>query len=284
MMYLIGNPTHDTLSINKKTVQALGGTVWYAALFLAGLGCRVAVVGIGDEKIKRRLARCGVDVRHFSDAGPVTVFENTYSAGIRKQRAWAGGEIHRADVPQAAFDAPGLLIGPVLQEVDPAIMLTPRSGCLMLDAQGFIRQLSPAGNVILGMTPEAETALRHCDILKVDAREAAVITSTGDVETAGRVLHRMGPKLVIITKGEDGAFFYDGVRFTQITAPEADVVDPTGAGDVFSAAFLVRYITSGNLVAAGRFAVTAAALSTRGFGASALPSETEISSLMNRHF
>jgi sugar/nucleoside kinase (ribokinase family) len=62
------------------------------------------------------------------------------------------------------------------------------------------------------------------------------------------------------------------------------VVDPTGAGDVFSAAFLVRHIATGNLVAAGRFAVTAAALSTRGFGASALPSEAEISSLMKRHF
>ena len=284
MMYLIGNPTHDTLSINKKTVQALGGTVWYAALFLAGLGRRVAVVGIGDDKIKRRLARGGVDVRHFSDAGPVPVFENNYSAGIRKQRAWPGGDIQLADVPQAAFDATGLLVGPVLQEVDPAIMRTPRSGCLMLDAQGFLRQLSTAGDVILRMTPEAETALRHCDILKVDAREAAVITSTGDGETAGRVLHRMGPKMVIITRGADGALFYDGARFTQITAPVVDVVDPTGAGDVFSAAFLVQYIASGNLIAAGRFAVTAAALSTRGFGASALPSEAEISSLMKRHF
>ena len=284
MMYLIGNATHDTLSIHKKTVQALGGTVWYAALFLAGLGRRVAVVGIGDSKIKRRLARSGVDVRHFSDAGPVPVFENTYSAGIRKQSAWPGGDIQLADVPQAAFDAKGLLVGPVLQEVDPAIMRTPRSGCLMLDAQGFLRQLSTAGDVILRMTPEAETALRHCDILKVDAREAAVITSIGDVETAGRVLHRMGPKMVIITRGAEGALFYDGARFTQITAPEVDVVDPTGAGDVFSAAFLVRYIASGNLIAAGRFAVTAAALSTRGFGASALPSEAEISSLMQRHF
>lgn len=284
MMYLIGNPTYDTLSINKKTVQAPGGTVWYAALFLAGIGRRVAVVGIGDDKLKRRLARRGVDVRHFSDAGPVTVFENTYSAGVRKQRAWAGGDIDRADVPQAAFDAPGLLIGPVLQEVDPAIMHTPRTGCLMLDAQGFLRQLSTVGDVILRMTPDAETALRHCDILKVDAREAAVITSTGDIETAGRHLFRMGPRTVIITQGRDGAFFYDGTRFMQIRAPEVDVVDPTGAGDVFSAAFLVRYIASGNLAAAGRFAVTAAALSTRGFGASALPSETEISSLIKRHF
>lgn len=283
-MYLIGNPTYDTLSINKKTVQAPGGTVWYAALFLAGLGRRVAVVGIGDDKLKRRLARRGVDVRHFSDAGPVTVFENTYSAGVRKQRAWAGGDIDRADVPQAAFDAPGLLVGPVLQEVDPAIMHTARSGCLMLDAQGFLRQLSTAGDVILRMTPDAETALRHCDILKVDAREAAVITATGDIESAGRHLYRMGPRTVIITQGRDGAFFYDGTRFMQIRAPEVDVVDPTGAGDVFSAAFLVRYIASGNLAAAGRFAVTAAALSTRGFGASALPSETEISSLMKRHF
>ena len=225
-----------------------------------------------------------MDVRHFSDAGPVTLFENTYSAGIRKQKARPGGYIHPADVPQAAFDAPGVLIGPVLQEVDPAIMRTPRSGCLMLDAQGFIRQLSTAGDIILRMTREAETALRHCDILKVDAREAAVITSTGDIETAGGLLYRMGPKIVIITRGRNGAYIYDGARHTQITAPEVDVVDPTGAGDVFSAAFLVRYITSGDLIAAGRFAVTAAALSTRGFGASALPSKTEISSLMKQHF
>jgi 1D-myo-inositol 3-kinase len=284
MIYLIGNATHDTLSINKKTVPALGGTVWYAAMFLAGLGHRVAVVGRGDGKIKRRLARVGVDVRHFSDAGPVTLFENTYSAGVRKQKARPGGDIQRTDVPQAAFDATGMLVGPVLQEVDPAILRKPRSGCLMLDAQGFLRQLSTAGDVILRMTPEAETALVHCDILKVDAREAAVITSTCDGETAGHVLHRMGPKIVIITKGADGALFYDGVRFTQITAPEVGVIDPTGAGDVFSAAFLVRYILSGDLIAAGRFAVTAAALSTRGFGASALPSEAEISSLMKRHF
>jgi sugar/nucleoside kinase (ribokinase family) len=284
MIYLIGNPTYDTLSINGKTAQALGGTVWYAAMFLAGLDRRVAVVGIGDDKIKSRLARGGADVRHFSDAGPVTVFENTYSSGIRIQRARLGGKIWRADVPQAAFDATGLLVGPVLQEVDPTIMCTPRSGCLMLDAQGFLRQLSAAGDVILRMTPEAETALRHCDILKVDTMEAAVITSTGDGETAGRILHRMGPKMVIITRGADGALFYDGARYTQITAPEVDVVDPTGAGDVFSAAFLVRYIASGNLIEAGRFAVTAAALSTRGFGASTLPSEAEISSLMKQHF
>jgi sugar/nucleoside kinase (ribokinase family) len=284
MMYLIGNPTYDILSIKKKTVQALGGTVWYAALFIAGLGRRVAVVGIGDERIKRRFARSGVDVRYFSDSGPVTLFENTYSDGIRKQKAWPGGDIQRADVPQAAFDAMGLLVGPVLQEVDPAILRTPRSGSLMLDAQGFLRQLSTAGDVILRMTLEAEKAFRHCDILKVDAREAAVITSTRDGKTAGRILHRMGPKIVIITRGADGALFYDGVRFTQITAPEVDVIDPTGAGDVFSAAFLVRYIASGDLIAAGRFAVTAAALSTRGFGASALPSEADISSLMQRHF
>jgi sugar/nucleoside kinase (ribokinase family) len=284
MIYLIGNPTYDTISINEQTVQALGGAVWHAALFLAGLGRRVAVVGIGDDNIKRRLARGGVDVRYFSDAGPVTVFENTYSAGTRKQKAWPGGDIRRTDVPRRAFDAPGLFVGPVLQEVDPAILRTPRSGCLMLDAQGFLRQLSPAGDVMLRMTAEAETALRHCDILKVDAREAAVITATDDGETAGRILHRMGPKMVIITSGADGALIHDGVRSTQITAPEVDVIDPTGAGDVFSAAFLVRYMLSGNPIAAGRFAVTAAALSTRGFGASALPSEADISSLMKRHF
>ena len=69
-----------------------------------------------------------------------------------------------------------------------------------------------------------------------------------------------------------------------IAAPEVACIDPTGAGDVFDAAFLIRYLDCGDPVDAGRFAVAAAALSTRGMGVSALPTKTEIAMLIEQHF
>lgn len=284
MIYLIGNPTHDTITISNHSVKTFGGTVWYAALFLVRLKAAVAVVGKGDQRMKNRLAASGVDTRFFQLSKRILTFENDYTPQGRLQRARAGEKLCLADVPPGAFTAAGILAGPLLQDVDTAILEKPRSGWLLLDAQGFVRQVSPAGEVILKMGPEAETAIRHCDILKVDHREAAVITATDDVEAAGRRLQRLGPQIVIITQGAGGADLFDGNRLMKIAAPAVDTIDPTGAGDVFSAAFLMRFIASGDPVAAGRFAVTAAALSTRGFGTTALPADIEIDCLMKSHF
>jgi ribokinase len=97
-------------------------------------------------------------------------------------------------------------------------------------------------------------------------------------------MYRVGPKMTIITQGANGARLYDGERFIHFTAPIVPVVDSTGAGDVFAAVFLVRYLECSEVITAGRFAVAAAALSMRGFAASALPSGLEIEQLMERHF
>jgi sugar/nucleoside kinase (ribokinase family) len=284
MIYLIGNPTRDTISIGNHTVQVYGGTVWYAALFLLGLGCSVAVIGKGDAEIKQGFERHGADVRYFSVEGPVAVFENIYTPGGRRQRARPGGWIPLSDLPPEAFTGEAILAGPVLQEIDPAILTTPRTGTLMLDAQGFLRHLQPDGHVVLRMAPAAATAIGRSDILKVDAAEAAVIVATADLEDALHRLHKWGPGTVIITQGEKGACLFDGKRMVWIAAPDIGCVDPTGAGDVFDAAFLIRFLEGGDPVDAGRFAVAAAALSTRGFGVTALPSKTEIERLIKRHF
>ena len=284
MIYLIGNPTRDTISARNAVVETFGGTVWYAALLMVRLLQPVAVVGCGDSEIKRRLAQQGVDVRYFSDKGPVTHFENIYASGKRRQYAWSGPRLHVSDMPPEVFEAPAILAGPVLQEIDPAILTTRRKGRVLLDAQGFLRCLTGENLVIQRMGPNAETAIRHCDILKVDTQEARNLTSTGDIDTALQRMYRMGPKMTIITQGAKGARLYDGARFIQLTAPKVSVVDTTGAGDVFAAAFLVRYLECSDAITAGRFAVAAAALSTRGFGATALPSGSEIDQMVEKHF
>lgn len=136
MIYLIGNPTRDTISARNAVVETFGGTVWYAALLMVRLLQPVAVVGCGDSEIKRRLAQQGVVVRYFSDKGPVTHFENIYASGKRRQYAWSGRSLHVSDVPPEAFEAPAILAGPVLQEIDPAVLTTRRKGvcCWMLKA------------------------------------------------------------------------------------------------------------------------------------------------------
>lgn len=284
MIYLIGNPTRDKITTRDAVVETFGGTVWYAALLMVRLLQPVAVVGCGDSEIKHRLKQQGVDVRYFSDSGPVAYFENLYTARERRQNARSGRSLRVSDMPPEVFVAPAFLAGPVLQEVDPAILTSRRRGLALLDAQGFLRHLTPENRVVERMGPDAEKAIRHCDILKVDAREAQLIASTGEIDTAMKRLHRMGPKITIITQGAKGALIYDGARFIQATAPIVTAVDSTGAGDVFAAAFLARYLDCCDAITACRFAVAAATLSTRGFGASALPSRFEIDQLMEGHF
>jgi sugar/nucleoside kinase (ribokinase family) len=284
MIYLIGNTTRDLITIKRHTVKFVGGTVWYAALFLLKLGRPVAVVGHGDPEIRRLLARHGADVRHLKTGAPVAVFENIYASGGRRQLARPGRAILPGDVPAAVSAADAVLAGPVLQEIDPAIFKASRTGLMMLDGQGILRHLQSDGRVTLRMTPTAAMAIGRSDILKVDAAEAAVIAETEDVTTALRRLHQLGPQIVIITRGERGVCLFDGYRVVRMGAPAVNCIDPTGAGDVFDAAFLVRFVDARDLLTAGRFAVAAAALSTRGFGVSALPSKSEIEGLVAQHF
>ena len=284
MIYLIGNPTRDKILTRDAEVETIGGTVWYAALLMVRLMRPVAVVGCGDTLLKRRFEEHGVNVRNFSVNGPVTHFKNDYTGGERRQYAKSGARLHISAIPPEVFEATALLVGPVLQEIDPAILTVSRKGLAMLDAQGLLRHLTAENRVIERLGPDAETAICHCDILKVDAREAQLITSTGDIDMALERMHRMGPKITIITQGAKGARIYDGTRLIQVSAPKVTVVDSTGAGDVFAAAFLARYLDCSDPIAAGRFAVAAATLSTRGFGASGLPSQRDIEQSIDRHF
>ena len=278
---LIGNSTRDRIVRDGKIVNTLGGTVLYAGLFLARSGIPVCIVGKGDKEMLAWIESRGIGSEHFILSHRVAAFENYYGLTGRKQQAQAGSNIDCSEVPHTAYRASGILVGAVLMEVDPRIVISPRSGLLMVDAQGFIRKLEDDGRVALRFNPALEKAISGCDILKADGHEAEAITGTNDVRESARRLYKMGPRIVIITLAARGCGIFDGHRWIRIRAPELHVADPTGAGDVYHAGYIYGLLNGWSLERRMRFAAAAAALATTALGARGfLPPLDEVESLV----
>jgi len=91
-----------------------------------------------------------------------------------------------------------------------------------------------------------EKVLRRVDVLLVNDSEARLLSGVSGLAEAAAVIMEMGPKRVVIKKGEHGAIFFgpDGVlAVPAVLLPE--VVDPTGAGDSFAGGFLGHLARSG---------------------------------------
>lgn len=77
--------------------------------------------------------------------------------------------------------------------------------------------------------------LRRVDGLVLNDSEAKLLTEDENLVRAGRAVQAMGPKFVVIKKGEHGAMFFSKHETYVLPAfPTQDVVDPTGAGDSFA--------------------------------------------------
>jgi len=273
---LIGNPTRDRIVRDAKTVKTLGGTVLYAGLFLARSGIPVFLVGKGDKEMLAWIESRGIDSSHFALSTRVVTFENRYGNAGRHQLARPGSNILFSEVPKSVFQARAILVGAVLMEVDPRIISAPRRGILLVDVQGFLRILGDEGVVSFHVNPTLEKAISGCDILKANEYEAQAITGTTDLRKSAIQLRQMGPRIVIITLSSRGSGIFDGRRWIRIRALKIDAVDPTGAGDVFDAAFLAEYLRTGDVMKAGRDATVAASLSVAGFGTAAVPSTDQV--------
>lgn len=83
-------------------------------------------------------------------------------------------------------------------------------------------------------------ALGKVDLLFLNDEEAQQLTETGNVMEAAKALKAMGPKAVVVKKGEHGAVLFDDADspYIQSTVLLDTVVDPTGAGDAFAGGFL----------------------------------------------
>jgi sugar/nucleoside kinase (ribokinase family) len=139
-------------------------------------------------------------------------------------------------------------------------------GKIALDAQGLVRQVD--GGVIRAVRPaELSAFLRTVLLLKVDESEAATLSLRSDANASARILYELGPDEVILTCGSRGSLIFDGARSYAIDAAAGELVDATGCGDTYLAAYLSRRLASDEPERAGHFAATAAAMALERVGA-----------------
>ena len=114
--------------------------------------------------------------------------------------------------------------------------------------------------------------LKRLDGLVLNDSEARLLTDEENLVTAGRAVLNMGPRFVVIKKGEHGAmFFSEEATYVLPAYPTADVIDPTGAGDSFAGGmmgFLAahRKLDSPSMKLALAYGTLAASFNVEAFG------------------
>jgi len=95
---------------------------------------------------------------------------------------------------------------------------------------------------------ELKTTLKKVDVITINDEEARQLSGEYSLVTAARKIHAMGPKYVVIKKGEHGALlFHNEEVFFAPALPLEEVFDPTGAGDTFAGGFAGFLARSGDI-------------------------------------
>ncbi len=243
----------------------LGGAVTYGALTASRLGLRPAVVTSARPDFD--VSALGVPV-HVVSAPSTTTFRDSYSVGKRRQTVESvARSITLDDVPTKWRSARLVLLAPVAQEVDPALARHFDKSVVVAAIQGWLRSWDRSGTV----TPrrwEGRDVLPHVD---------AAVVSADDVADPGLIeLWAELASVLIVTKGKEGAEMHRAGAWEEIAPFPVDEVDPTGAGDVFAAAYLAAYGRGGDPVEAARFASCAASFCVEAEGTAGVPTASLI--------
>lgn len=131
-----------------------------------------------------------------------------------------------------------------------------------------------------------EIGLEYADILKVSEEEAVLLTGEADMYKAAEILFNKGIKLVCMTLGEKGSFYYHRSGSGTVKGYKSKVVDTTGAGDTFFGAAVhqilqkscdVNELTAKELHEIFNFSNAAASICIEGFGGiPSIPSREDI--------
>ncbi|MEX0641936.1 MAG: PfkB family carbohydrate kinase [Pirellulales bacterium] len=135
--------------------------------------------------------------------------------------------------------------------------------------------------IVVADTMELWIQTAHADLMKLFKRidglvindsEAKMLTNTENLALAGHMVREMGPKFVVIKKGEHGAmFFSEHERYVLPAFPTEKVVDPTGAGDSFAGGMMGYLAERDNfepetLKTAMAYGILVASFNVEGFG------------------
>ncbi len=269
------NHTPDYLIIGHLTRDLvpggaiLGGTPGYAGLTAHRLGKRTAIVtSIGPDAPPMDILD-GIEIVSVP-AEATTTFENIYISGTRYQKWLAtAASLLPEHVPPAWRQAPIVHLSPMAQELSPALCRQFPHSLVCVTIQGWLRGRDEENNVIFAPHPALDASLGCIDILVMSLADVG-----GDRAAADHLLTSV--KIGVETLGPGGCRVYHNGEILHVPVKPEEEVDPTGAGDIFAAAFFVRYQETGNLLQAARFANACGSLSVRERGIGAVPTLREV--------
>jgi sugar/nucleoside kinase (ribokinase family) len=286
---VIGHVAIDVSIWPWGTIEnVLGGAPTYSGLALVALKRRVGAVSkVGRdflEKFPPIYGKLGLDTEGILVSGDyTTTFENTYDEeGNRVQVCrHAAPPINPQDIPQAYLDAAGFYVSPIVNEAEPELLksIKKESNWVMFDPQGALREIGRDGEVRVE-PKDLAGHFRYVDVVKIGKEEVACLGE--DVESAMEKIRKAGPKIVIVTKGGEPSLVLSEEGIVEVHTLKVDVKDMTGAGDVFGAAFLSRYMATHSVLESVKFATAAAGLKIRYRGPVGFPSESEVSEAASR--
>ncbi len=279
----IGTVTRDIATADPSaTDYVLGGTVSFAAVTAARLGRRPAVLTRAGDDIDLSFLSGLADL-HLLPCKNTTTFANLYSPDGRIQYCYTPSPPIAPDDVPPDLRAPHIaLLGPLVNEVksEVAAIFDPDT-IVAAVPQGWMRRWDDEGRVYPTQWTEMAEILPHLDALILSIEDI-----DGDLCQVEEFLKYVA--LVVLTEYRDGSTIYrrkpnSGTEIVPVPPRPASELDPTGAGDIFATAFLLRLDETGDPFDAARYANVTASFGVEGQGVTGIPSHEQVLEYMALH-
>jgi len=277
----VGAPVPDTARLTAKQYR-LGGTVTFAAITAQRLGRRPSVVARAAATTDLSALGDGVDLVRLPSATSTT-FANIYTPGGRVQYCFTPAPpITAADLPPRLRSPRIALMGPIAAEITPDVAAVFGADTLVAAIpQGWMRRWDEDGRVHSKAWTERDAFLPHLDVLILSLEDI-----DGDLDQLTPFFAQV--PLLILTEYRDGSTVYErqadgSYAMTKVAARPAREVDPTGAGDIFTTAFLLHFQETGDAIQSARFANVTASFGVEGEGVSSIPTRAQVLAYMADH-
>lgn len=250
-LVVVGTVAFDAIETPfGKTDKILGGAATYIGLSASHFDTQVGIVSVvgGDfpaEYLDMMTQRgMNIDGIEIVKEGKTFFWSGKYHNDMNSRDTLVTELNVLADfnpiVPDTFKDAPVVMLG----NLHPAVQLgvieqTKKAKLIVLDTMNFWMDTA------LDLLHEV---IAKVDVITINDEEARQLSGEYSLVNAAKKIHAMGPKYVVIKKGEHGALlFHNDEIFFAPALPLEEVFDPTGAGDTFAGGF------SGYLAATGDY-------------------------------
>jgi hypothetical protein len=263
---LIGHICQDVTPEGPR----LGGTATFGALMVQALGLRVGILTSISPDMELLLDPLQSIPFISISSGQSTIFQNSYTPEGRIQMLLGRAqELHWHDLP-SQWRRPGIVhLAPVADEVDQRLASRFNGTLVGVTPQGWMRRWDRTGRVSFQPWANASQVLVNTQ---------ALVLSIEDIEGDEDLVHYLARQVdvFVVTRGREGCTLFVQGRPVHIPTLQVRDVDPTGAGDIFAAAFFARLKASGDPLASARFATALASDSVTRSGLDSIPSAATI--------